>query len=306
MRIRLLLSLAVALTVGVQADAQAGPCLNISQNDQIDSGICINKIIADYGIPSDGGVMSITLNINWFWVNTNEGNGPDFYQLRFNHTTTGGSEYFVKQFKLIEFGNPNTGFFAWTEPYVPGVEGPPYYIQIQQCTNPGFLGSASCATFANATYTPPPPYTGPLCGTGFIVTACPVTVPPVGKLNQGNTPASSGVKPVPGGVHFPSGSGSATPPFHASEPAKASPPMACKAAFVWRQANAQDQVCVAAQTRSQVAAENQSAKQRQDAKGGCLQGYVWREANTQDHVCVVPQSRAQAAADNAASPSRTY
>ena len=78
----------------------------------------------------------------------------------------------------------------------------------------------------------------------------------------------------------------------------------CVQGFVWRQAGAQDYVCVTPNVRSQAAYDNSQASARRNPAGGpygpdtCLQGYVWRGAFTNDHVCVTPQTHSEAAADN--------
>jgi hypothetical protein len=78
----------------------------------------------------------------------------------------------------------------------------------------------------------------------------------------------------------------------------------CKQGFVWREAQANDRVCVTPAVRTQTRNENNLAAQRREPNGGaygpntCKQGYVWREATTNDPVCVTPQVRAQAADDN--------
>jgi hypothetical protein len=73
---------------------------------------------------------------------------------------------------------------------------------------------------------------------------------------------------------------------------------ACTQGFVWRQADADDHVCVTPQARDQAAADNLSAAQRRTPTGQCVSGYVWRQANPEDHVCVTAQTRAQTAQDN--------
>src|SRR5579872_4704224 len=91
-----------------------------------------------------------------------------------------------------------------------------------------------------------------------------------------------------------------------STPSMAAQPAACKPGFVWRLANEEDHVCVSAQTRAQVARENQAAASHL-APGqavACAKGFVWRKANAQDQVCVTPEIRQQTAADNAAASSR--
>jgi Fibronectin type III domain len=77
----------------------------------------------------------------------------------------------------------------------------------------------------------------------------------------------------------------------------------CVQGFVWREAGAQDFVCVTPNVRSQAAYDNSQASVRRDPAGPygpdtCVQGFVWREAFSNDQVCVTPQTRSEAAADN--------
>jgi uncharacterized membrane protein len=89
----------------------------------------------------------------------------------------------------------------------------------------------------------------------------------------------------------------------------ASPP-ACKQGYVFREAGANDRVCVTPQVRAQTRMENGAAASRREANGGpygpdtCKQGYVWREAIPNDRVCVTPEVRSQAAEDNQRSTER--
>lgn len=88
-------------------------------------------------------------------------------------------------------------------------------------------------------------------------------------------------------------------------------PAACLSGYVWREANADDPVCVTPEVRQQTAADNAAAAGRTaqgTAPNGarlCLPGFVWRQANAQDYVCVSPETRKQAAEDNATAASRT-
>lgn len=81
-------------------------------------------------------------------------------------------------------------------------------------------------------------------------------------------------------------------------------PDTCKQGFVWREAVANDHVCVTPQTRDQAREDNARAPQNREPNGGaygpdtCKQGFVWREANPSDHVCVPPQVRSATAEDN--------
>jgi hypothetical protein len=87
-------------------------------------------------------------------------------------------------------------------------------------------------------------------------------------------------------------------------------PDTCRQGYVWREANADDHVCVRPSVRSQAARDNQQARYRVEPYGGaygpntCRQGYVWREAFSGDVVCVTPQTRSQAARDNQQAPYR--
>jgi hypothetical protein len=77
----------------------------------------------------------------------------------------------------------------------------------------------------------------------------------------------------------------------------------CKQGFVWREAIANDHVCVKPATRSQAASDNAAAASRRAGGGAygpdtCKPGLVWREVVPSDHVCVPPATRAAAAADN--------
>jgi hypothetical protein len=78
----------------------------------------------------------------------------------------------------------------------------------------------------------------------------------------------------------------------------------CKQGYVWREASANDRVCVTPEVRTQARNDNAAAASRREPNGGpygpdtCKQGYVWREATANDRVCVMPQVRSQAADDN--------
>ena len=84
----------------------------------------------------------------------------------------------------------------------------------------------------------------------------------------------------------------------------------CLTGFVWREANANDKVCVTSALRTQTREENRLAASRRSPTGGpsgpdtCLQGFVWREAVMGDRVCVPPWSRTQAQKDNAEAANR--
>jgi len=85
---------------------------------------------------------------------------------------------------------------------------------------------------------------------------------------------------------------------------------ACEPGYVWREAFANDHVCVTPAVRAQAAEDNRQAGARREPHGGaygpdtCRQGFVWREASRADHVCVSPGTRTQAAADNREAVSR--
>lgn len=82
-------------------------------------------------------------------------------------------------------------------------------------------------------------------------------------------------------------------------------PDTCRQGFVWREAVANDHVCVVPSKRDQVRSDNATAASRREPNGGaygpdtCKQGFVWREVNSADHVCVSLQERTRAADDNA-------
>jgi predicted small secreted protein len=85
----------------------------------------------------------------------------------------------------------------------------------------------------------------------------------------------------------------------------------CHIGYVWREAAANDYVCVTPATRSQAASDNSQRSFRINPYGPygpdtCIQGYVWREAFAGDHVCVTPNVRAQAAYDNSQASTRAY
>jgi Zn ribbon nucleic-acid-binding protein len=86
----------------------------------------------------------------------------------------------------------------------------------------------------------------------------------------------------------------------------------CKFGFVWREASANDHVCVAPGTRAQARDDNAHAGERVNRNNHdygpdtCTYGYVWRETTPLDHVCVTPGTRAQAADDNAHNRERVY
>ncbi|WP_022979686.1 hypothetical protein [Ideonella sp. B508-1] len=81
-------------------------------------------------------------------------------------------------------------------------------------------------------------------------------------------------------------------------------PDTCQNGYVFRDAFADDHVCVTPATRLQVARDNAAAASRVQPGGGawgpdtCRQGWVWREAGPRDRVCVLPAERDRAARDN--------
>lgn len=92
-------------------------------------------------------------------------------------------------------------------------------------------------------------------------------------------------------------------------PAAAADPNACKPGFVWREARAEDLVCVTPESRQRTASENASAGSRVDPNGAygpatCISGFVWREAFDGDTVCVTPETRELVRAENEAAASR--
>lgn len=84
----------------------------------------------------------------------------------------------------------------------------------------------------------------------------------------------------------------------------------CLPGYVWREAVADDHVCVTSDVRDQTREDNRLAGTRRDPLGGaygpdtCLTGFVWREAVTDDHVCVTPETRSQAQQDNSQAAAR--
>jgi hypothetical protein len=85
-------------------------------------------------------------------------------------------------------------------------------------------------------------------------------------------------------------------------------PDTCKNGYVWREALADDTICVTPAERTKARKQNAKANLRRNPGGGaygpdtCRNGYVWRDAAEDDHVCVTPAERDQAAAQNAAAP----
>lgn len=73
----------------------------------------------------------------------------------------------------------------------------------------------------------------------------------------------------------------------------------CSMGYVWREATANDHVCVMPQERDVARRQNAEASKHKQANGDlCLPGYVWREATAGDHVCVTPAERQRARVQN--------
>jgi hypothetical protein len=87
-------------------------------------------------------------------------------------------------------------------------------------------------------------------------------------------------------------------------------PDTCMQGYVWRDAVADDHVCVTPESRAQAASDNAQASARVQPGGGaygpntCLSGYVWREARADDLVCVIPETRSRTAEENHRANSR--
>ncbi len=84
----------------------------------------------------------------------------------------------------------------------------------------------------------------------------------------------------------------------------------CASGYVWREASADDHVCVTVKSRLSVRRENHFASERVNPNGvygpnTCLSGYVWREAFSGDIVCVSPDRRVQVRQENAEAASHT-
>jgi hypothetical protein len=80
----------------------------------------------------------------------------------------------------------------------------------------------------------------------------------------------------------------------------------CLSGFVWREAAANDNVCVAPDSRTRAAEENRTAGTHR--AGGntlnCVPGLVWREAFPNDTVCVTPGRRAEVREENRSATQR--
>jgi len=89
-----------------------------------------------------------------------------------------------------------------------------------------------------------------------------------------------------------------------TNPATANPDT-CSMGYVWREAVANDHVCVTPRERDAARRQNAEASRHKQANSDrCLPGYVWREATPADHVCVTPAERQQARVQN--SEARTH
>ncbi|HXQ10301.1 MAG TPA: hypothetical protein VN805_04795 [Caulobacteraceae bacterium] len=286
-----------------------GQCFNAPPNY-----VCIDNITADYETNNPGGGENrIRLRVHWFVPGQNV--QYDKYNLILSETFSNNSAVSPDPQQEIDGGSNTVWVSAWL-PYVPGVEGPPYWIQVQGCTNAA-LSTANCQDWTiAANYTPPPPETcTPPPGSGWIVT-CPPPTPPT------TASPSGGINVPPGGYHLPPAQGvevehpgvhlSSTPspgsqlnPARAEAGAAAPVPTACKPGFVYRQAFAADQVCVSPAAHAEALAENQTADAlRQPGSEACLSGYVWRQANASDHVCVTPLAHDQVLQDDEQAASR--
>ena len=79
----------------------------------------------------------------------------------------------------------------------------------------------------------------------------------------------------------------------------------CKVGFVWREAFADDHVCVSGTSRDLARSDNNDGPNRKEpGSDNCKFGWVWREANPTDHVCVTGTVRNTTKAENAAARSR--
>jgi hypothetical protein len=82
----------------------------------------------------------------------------------------------------------------------------------------------------------------------------------------------------------------------------------CKQGFVWRDAVAEDRVCVTPATRDQAKRDNAAAGGRWTpgpyGPETCKDGYVWREVTPKDRVCVTPEVRDRVLDDNSQSAAR--
>lgn len=81
-------------------------------------------------------------------------------------------------------------------------------------------------------------------------------------------------------------------------------PDTCKDGYVWREAIADDRVCVTPESREQAKRDNKlresriSPTDRTYGSDTCIPGFVWREVVPSDRVCVTPQIREQTRLEN--------
>jgi hypothetical protein len=84
----------------------------------------------------------------------------------------------------------------------------------------------------------------------------------------------------------------------------------CVEGFVWRQADANDHLCVSTERRAQVASDNAAGPSHiapalpSRPAGTCDHGLVWREIDATDHVCVSPEAKGLALKEKAFEPYR--
>lgn len=310
--------------------AWAGPCVNTDT-----SLFCVTSIAPAYNIPGGGGTPTVSIMVHF--VNEFAGTKSEwqFLQIRFSDSQD-SAIFNITQDKITSPGQ-NIFWKSVSRPYLPGVEGPPYQVQIQGCFKP--LGSSSqCTGWTTVNYTPPPPSTTPTCGTGFIAQPCPTPSPTTSKNQHASTQSSSnGLQINPNNLgklksgtqqasskglqinssnletlktgnqqqassngYLRANSSSLGKSSSASQKAAG----VCKRGFVLRDAYKGDKVCVTPQTRQQVEADNRAAAQRRAPNGLCIKGYVWRRADPQDHVCVTAGTRKLTAEDNSQSSAR--
>jgi hypothetical protein len=187
--------------------------------DSASAQICINMVRAGFGL--GGGVQETRIDLEVHFFNSYPGSKPpDFYQVRFSETNNAAGLAYVRQDKT---GKGFDGDWKTTQPYIPGVEGPPYLIQVQWCFNGVVFSSSTCGPWANVTYTPPPPQ---------------YIAPPTGHAQPGSSPGGSDKRANPGQA----------PP---AGPDLAEVKRPCVQGYVWRQVVTNDYVCVTPQTRDQ-------------------------------------------------------
>ena len=245
-------------TVSTAALAQGG-CLNSDVNN---SQVCINNIEVSFPPVPAGQAPNVTLNVHFFAIQAGYGGfsqpAPDFFQVRFSHTAIGNGLAFVREDKVT--GKSWSHGWLITEPWAPGVEGPPYFFQVERCYN-NALAPADCFGWASLTYmpgqgvapqsaqpasaSPPPPGT---CKQGFVWRQVDpgdhVCVTPQSRQQVVNDNAAAPQRTVArGAVHLVT-------------------PQDCLAGYVWRKAVASDYVCVTPQARAAAQADNAAAPSR--------------------------------------------